>query len=79
MNTQAIFEKVKECIRAIVPAVEIEEGSLLKKDLGLDSLSLVSVIVALEDSFHFVFEDADLDPGLIQTVKNLVTLVERYV
>ena len=78
MNTQNITEKVKKCISAITSVTEIKDGALLKKDLGLDSLSLVAVIVALEESFNIAFDDADLDPGLIVTVKNLVALVEKH-
>lgn len=73
-----IFEKVCECLNAVLPCGQIEEGDELKKDLGLDSLSLVSVIVGLEDSFNILFDDSDLDPGLLITVKNLVSLVGKH-
>lgn len=74
-----IFEKVKECICGVTVACEIEEGSLLKKDIGLDSLSLVSVIIALEDIYGITFDDSDLDPAMLVTVRNLMTIVEKYV
>ena len=47
----------------------------LKEDLGLDSLSLVGVIVGLEEAFGITFDDGDLDPERLVTVQNILDLM----
>lgn len=72
-----IFDGIKEVIVEVSGCEEIELGSDLKVDLGLDSLSLVSAIVGLENKFNITFDDSDLDPSKIITVQDLVSLVEK--
>lgn len=50
----------------------------IKEDCGLDSLSLVSVIVHLEDDLGNEFDDGDLDPAELLTVGDVVKLTEKY-
>ncbi|QEK38869.1 acyl carrier protein [Candidatus Nesciobacter abundans] len=48
------FEKLKEIISDFVKSdkkIEIKEDSNLEKDLGLDSLDSVELVMAIEDSF----------------------------
>lgn len=40
----------------------------LKEDCGLDSLSLVAVIVDMEERLDITFDDGDLDPAKLITV-----------
>lgn len=72
-----IFDGIKEVIEEINGCNDIGLESDLKVDLGLDSLSLVSVIVELENKFNIAFDDSDLDPGVILKVQDLVSLVEK--
>lgn len=57
--------------------VELTEGTELKES-GLDSLSLVTVIAGIEETFGFFFSDDDLDPDALTTLKALVELTEKY-
>ena len=50
----------------------------LKEDCGLDSLSVVELIVALESGFEISFDDGDLDPAEIKTLGDVVALTEKY-
>ena len=45
----------------------------------MDSLSLVAVIVGLEEKFGIEFNESDLDPSKIVRVQDLVELVGKYV
>lgn len=74
-----IFQKVAEVISETVGGENIVEEQLLKEDIGLDSLSLVSVVVGLEEKFGIEFNESDLDPVKILQVKDLIKLVEKYV
>lgn len=74
-------DAMKEVEAAIVEAIGCEgitAEQRLKEDIGLDSLSLVSVIVGLEERLGILFDDADLDPGKIVLVKDVADLVEKY-
>ena len=52
---------------------EITPDSRLKNDLGLDSISLFSLISEFEDRFHMEIPDEDLNN--IYTVKDVAALV----
>ena len=74
-----IFEKIAEVSSETVGGEHIAADQFLKEDIGLDSLSLVSVVVGLEEKFGIEFDESDLDPGKILQVKDLINLVEKYV
>ena len=48
-------------------------------NLGIDSLMTVELIIRLEEQFEIMFDEAELDLGLLTTVQALTDLVERYV
>lgn len=50
----------------------------LSEDLGFDSLSLVELIVDLEDRFDIEIDESDLDPGQLKTVAQIYSLVDKY-
>lgn len=74
-----IFRNVEEVIIDAVGGESVTSEQELKTDIGLDSLSLVAVIVGLEEKFGIEFDESDLDPGKIIRVQDLVELVEKYV
>ena len=47
--------------------------------IGIDSLKMVELIVALEDGLGITFDDSDLDPSQLQTVRSVVELVGKYI
>ena len=55
------------------------DAASLKEELGLDSLSLAGLIIALEDEFAIRFDDGDLDPAKLSTAGSLAELVRKYV
>lgn len=74
-----IFRNVEEVINDAVGGDSITAEQELKADIGLDSLSLVAVIVGLEEKFGIEFDESDLDPNKIIRVQDLVELVGKYV
>lgn len=50
----------------------------LKGDLGIDSLSLVELVVDLEEHFNIEFDESDLDPANLKTVGSIYSLVDKY-
>lgn len=67
--------KLKEIILAIKPniSVDINSDTLLKEDLGFDSIELAQLTVNIEDVFDVdVFED-----GLISSVGEILTKIDK--
>lgn len=72
-----ILEVIKEAICKVQPGVDEDKmvsSALLKEDLEIDSLGLVELALALEDTFGFYLLDEELE-GII-TVGDIVALVE---
>ena len=75
------MNKAEEIVRAVLCDMGVEYDSVfdrIKEDCGLDSLSLVSVIVGLEETLGKEFDDSDLEPAELITVGNIIMLTEKY-
>ena len=70
---------LQDVIFQLCGMTEIKETDSLSEDLGLDSLSLVTMMVLLEDAFHIVFLTADLDPFALNTVGDIENLLSKYI
>jgi len=51
----------------------------LRGDLGIDSLKMVELILALEEEFGFEIDESDLDPSRFLLVSDLYKLMTKYV
>ena len=74
---------VVEAINVVLLANSFYEGVITKNlsladDMGIDSLRMVELIVALEERFNITFKESDLDPDIINTVGDLYSLVNKY-
>jgi len=59
MQREAIFEEVKDILKQIKPAADfsnINDNSQLVRDVGLDSLTILLLSLAIETQFGFKFE-----------------------
>lgn len=65
------------CEKSVTGQIQSEEN-LLIEDLGYDSLSIVDMIVALEDNLGISFDIASLDPDAIKRVKDILALVMKH-
>jgi len=74
-----IEKKVIEIIRSFTFIdEEIQETDKLVI-LGIDSLMLVEVIIALENEFDVIFDDSVLNPQNFENVQSLVDLVKSTI
>jgi len=79
MEREYIIDKVNKSIDEITGDRRKRElAESLKEDCGLDSLSVVNLIISLETGFDIFFDDGDLDPSVITTLRDVVDLAERY-
>ena len=59
MERETIFEGLKEILTLIKPSMDftsINEDSQLVRDVGLDSLTILLLSLAVENKFNFKFE-----------------------
>jgi acyl carrier protein len=68
-----------EQLNGRVSADEIQESSSLEEDLGLDSVAIVELIGAIESTFDFEFQDADLRTSVFANVGTLAEAIARRV
>lgn len=47
--------------------------------IGIDSLKMVELIIALEEAFEITFDDSELDPAMLKKVSDVINLTKRYV
>ncbi|MCL2816146.1 MAG: acyl carrier protein [Oscillospiraceae bacterium] len=48
-------------------------------EIGIDSLKKVELIITIEDELDIKFDDGELDPNKLITVKNILELAGKYV
>ena len=75
MESEAAFEKFRECAVEVlqVPADKVTKQARFADDLDADSLDLVELIMALEESFDITVEETELED--IETVGQAFDLV----
>ena len=59
MEREKIFEELKEILKIIKPSADfthINEDSQLVRDVGLDSLTILLLSLAIENKFGFKFD-----------------------
>ncbi len=71
-----MFEKIRKIIASelMIEESEITLSSNIKDDLGADSLSLVDLVMALEEEFGLEIPDESLET--VRTVEDVVKYIE---
>ena len=65
-------------LQELEPVEAIEEEMLVMEELGLDSLSMVTLLILLEDAFQIAFREEDMNPFDLRTAGDVIRLVEAY-
>lgn len=73
-----ILDKVIGIFKELSNTEDILSEHELKKDLSLDSLNMVMLLVMIEDTFEIELDESDMDPFKLLTVKDVVDLVLKY-
>lgn len=76
---ERIEEQVKDLLSKLTGETEITSEKNLQTDLYMDSLSLVTMLVEIEDRFKIELGESDMNPLNLLTVSNVVDLVSKYV
>ncbi len=73
-----IHDKVIRILSGLSGTEDIRPEQELQKDLGLDSLQMVTLLVMLEDEFRILFDEADMNPFDLTIVSQVIALVKKY-
>ncbi|WP_018753424.1 phosphopantetheine-binding protein [Paenibacillus sanguinis] len=80
INTIVIAEQIKEIMKC-----ELELGEQIDElqiedyltSIGLNSVSFIKLVVAIENQFDFEFEDEDLNYEVFQTLQDIANYIEK--
>jgi acyl carrier protein len=75
VDSEAAFEKFRECAVEVlqVPSDKVTKEARFADDLDADSLDLVELVMALEESFDITVEETELEN--IETIGQAFDLV----
>lgn len=78
---EELFFKVRETIAAVAKRLtsEVELDQALVDDLGIDSIQILELLSALEDTFGFELDVDDIRPESFRSVQAVLHFVERKV
>jgi acyl carrier protein len=78
-STEATFESaLRRNLPQLAGMEQITDETPLR-DVGLDSLGMVNLLLDLEETFSVLFDDADLDQSAFETIGSLRRLVDSAV
>ena len=82
MSRSEIFEKLNEVINMVMPALdvaetEINEDSNLVNDIGLSSVGILYVVIAIEEFFGIRFDDVGFAD--FETIKDVIDYIEKKI
>ena len=73
-----IEEKVKGILSELSGEETIENDAMLQGELALDSLSMVTMLIEIEDTFGIELDESDMNPFDLNEVQNVIDMVNRY-
>ncbi len=71
-----ITEEIQELIAELVEGTEVSPIADLK-ELGVDSVLMINLIVQLEQKYGICFDDEELDHSYFSTISTLAELVSH--
>ena len=82
MSRNEIFEKLNEVINMVMPAldvaeIDISEDSNLVNDIGLSSVGILYVVIAIEEFFGIRFDDVGFAD--FETIKDVIDYIENKI
>lgn len=74
MNEQEVLNKLTDIFNTIIGNVDnIQMSSLLREDLGINSIGLIYFVVAIEEAFEISMDDVSFDT--FKTVADVVKYI----
>ena len=74
--TEGLITILKKYAKVDLLTEQNKESIILERDLGIDSITLLQIVVDIEDQFAISIADDDLDRDIIKTFSDLLKLIE---
>lgn len=74
-----VEQKIREILLELTCKETISSTDSLQADLALDSLSAVTLLLAIEDAFGIQLDESDMDLSKLNLVEDVITMVSGYV
>ena len=71
-------DKVIEILKDLSGMNEVKPEAHLQKDLALDSMNMVVMLLEIEEAFGVKLDESDMNPFDLNTVQDVFYLVEKY-
>ncbi len=78
MDRKDLEAKVLQAVACIMPEIDISKLDMtaeLTKEYGVNSVSIIQLIVELENDFNIEFQDSELALGLYYDMNDVVAAV----
>ena len=72
------FNKLAVILSDLSGIEDIHLGHELQRDLGLDSLQMVTLLMIVEERFQILLNESDMNPFDLIFVRDVMTLLEKY-
>lgn len=69
---------INDIIYELSGVEKIDPNDELKRDIGLDSLGLVTLLIRLEEKFGIELDESDLNPLELTNVFDIVGIVKKH-
>ena len=82
MDKETLKSKVLKVVSDVLPEIDVDNIDMsaeLTKKYGINSVSVIQIIVALEQEFGILYEDSELALGLYYDMNDLVDSVAAQV
>ena len=82
MDKETLKSKVLKVVSDVLPEIDVDNIDMsaeLTKKYGINSVSVIQIIVALEQEFGILYEDSELALGLYYDMNVLVDSVAAKV
>lgn len=73
-----VKEKTYAILKNLSCMETVKDDDHLQTELGLDSLSMVALLVKLEEELHIQLNESDMNPYDLLIVSDVVRLAEKY-
>ena len=82
MDKETLKSKVLKVVSDVLPEIDVDNIDMsaeLTKKYGINSVSVIQIIVAIEQEFGILYEDSELALGLYYDMNDLVDSVAAKV
>lgn len=78
MNMEEIISNLKQIIKKVLPEIEtVDMNVSISSEYGINSISIVKILVAAEDMFDISFSDYELSLSLYNSFTDLAQSIEK--